>query len=251
MPALFDKSGAYRRQRMIRSFGRQSEAPRLTPGHLNFADGHVKMPALVTGGGTDVRPINHDDDLIVRVQRRHISGSLGCLGFNLRRNAVRPIADGGVIGWRAWQQRRKQLRGFPKRMARSQLSLNTAQFRCASVWQELRKRRERQINKPHLVRARANADARCVDLDRAKQRLKGPGPTIALPPQRQALTADAGAHHVFLHLGLKYEALKLRKEVFALRQCQPHLVRSQADNMPIEATHLDGFDLSPAAAPPA
>src|SRR5580698_10673985 len=103
MPALFNKGGAHWCQRVIRSFGCQRKAPRPTPAHLDLADGDIQMTTLVTGHGTDVRSINHDDDLIVRVQRRRISGSLGCLGFNLRRNAVRPIADGGMIGWRAWQ----------------------------------------------------------------------------------------------------------------------------------------------------
>jgi hypothetical protein len=132
-------------------------------------------------------------------------------------------------------------------MARSQLSLNTLQFRCASVWQELRERREGQIDKPHLVRARAYADARGVDLGRAKQRLNGGGPAIALPPQRQAIRTDAGVRCVFLHLGLEREALKLREEIFALSQRQCNLVGRQTDDTPVEATHLDGFDISPTA----
>jgi len=45
-------------------------------------------------------------------------------------------------------------------------------------------------------------------------------------------------------LGLEDEALKLRKEVFALSQRQPHLVSRQTDDAPLKATHLDGFDPS-------
>jgi len=67
------------------------------------------------------------------------------------------------------------------------------------------------------------------DLDRAKQRLNRPRATVALPPQRQG-----GA--------------EARRATPALNQCQSNLVGRQTDEAPLEVTHLDGFDFSPARA---
>jgi hypothetical protein len=105
MPALFKKSGPHRRKRVIRTFRSQSEAPRRPPRHLNFADGYIEMPALITWGGADVRAIDHDGHLVVRGW--FVFRTLRCFGLNFRRSAVCPVADGGVICRRAREQHGK------------------------------------------------------------------------------------------------------------------------------------------------
>jgi hypothetical protein len=87
-------------------------------------------------------------------------------------------------------------------MPGAQLCLKPPKLRRASVREQIRQGRPRDIHKA-LTAARAAADARRVDCDGPEKRLDLPGPSIADAPEPEATPANTIAGDQFLDLGLK------------------------------------------------
>jgi hypothetical protein len=112
-PSLISERLTQRRKRPFRAFGRKCKPPRRFPCYFNLADRHVDMPGLVAISGSDVRAVDQDDDLGVRIdfglrfrQRDVASLQVSC-------HTMRSIAHGRMVHRVARQQHRQQPGGLP------------------------------------------------------------------------------------------------------------------------------------------
>jgi hypothetical protein len=88
-------------------------------------------------------------------------------------------------------------------MTGAQLRLKPPRFRRASVRNQFRQGRPREIHEARTPSAWADADARRVDVDGPKKRLDFPGPLITETPELQTVSANPSPGDKFFHLGLE------------------------------------------------
>ena len=161
-PSLFPQRFAQCRQRRGRPLRRQSKASRRPALNLNLADRDVYVPRLIAVSGANVSSVDRHIDL-----GRLLVSKLGCRrrrGLEVGRDTVRSVTHGRVICPRTRQKHLQQPCRFAIGMPGAQLCLKPPKLRRASVREQIRQGRPRDIHKT-LTAARAAADARRVDCD--------------------------------------------------------------------------------------
>src|SRR5580693_8870173 len=106
-------------------------------------------------------------------------------------------------------------------MTGAQLRLKPPRFRRASVRNQFRQGRPREIHEARTPSAWADADARRVDVDGPKKRLDFPGPLITETPELQTVSANPSPGDKFFHLGLKTRRPSSPSRFFASASVRP------------------------------
>jgi len=192
-PALVSQRGTQQGMRLLGHAAHQSEASGGVALMLDLAADRLEVANLVTGHGTYVSAIEHDDGPVfirccglVRLvaDSRDLRCCLPVGRLEPQGDRVGAVAHALLVRRRGGQQSLQDTRRVPKRGARAQLGLHPLQLRRAAGGQQRANGRDRPCQLlGRRGAAAAHLEPRRPDLNRAKQGLQPARAPVLERPQ--------------------------------------------------------------------
>ncbi len=154
-----------------------------------------------------------------------------------------------IVAW-FWVAQRcelvQQTRGFPKTMPGTQLGLKPPKFGCGIVFQNLRERRIRCLERRKAREAgHTHPDPRRFDSHTTEMSIDTSLTTIMHRQIRMAVTACPRDFADFFHLILENSTLDFFQDRFALSEADTKAVIRRIDRTPLNDANLMGPALAP------
>jgi len=202
---------------------------------LDLAADRLEVANLVTGHGTYVGAVEHDDGP-ARVRccglvwdRHDFRCCLSVGRLELQGDGMGAAAQALMVCRRDGQQALQNAHSIPKRSARAQLRLHPLQLRRAAGRQQRANRRDRHLRQGRRPAATAPLEPRRLDLDRAEQRLQPTRAPVLERLQHPASRAGPVISRILRHLPTQHARLQLGQQCFRLGQHKTDL-RQRADH---------------------